>query len=145
MCIFWTWISHDIIQIGTYDEHNPQFYGSWATILTSASPRSILLPKIKNDIIQPHRSIFAYYMSNIFGSSPLVYGYYTARFSFKLIIFYYYSMFYSLGHGATILTHIVLINYCKVRYHGNISDISVKICNLSIFHAWYLRKFQFYT
>ncbi len=37
-----------------------EFYGSEATILTTAKPRSILLPQIhKTHIARHHRSIFA--------------------------------------------------------------------------------------
>ncbi len=52
----------------TCDEGNIEFYGSEATILTSASPRSILLPKIhKTHIARHHRSIFALlYISQMF-------------------------------------------------------------------------------
>ncbi len=51
---------HNIIQIWTCDEGNMEFYGSETTILTSALPRSILLPQIhKTHIARHHRSIFA--------------------------------------------------------------------------------------
>ncbi len=47
-----------------------EFYGSEATILTEAKPRSIkpILP----DIIGQY---LFYYMSDVYGSSTLVYGY----------------------------------------------------------------------
>ncbi len=43
ICIFW---HLHIIQIWTCDEGNMEFYGSEATIFTSALPRSIFLLKI---------------------------------------------------------------------------------------------------
>ncbi len=53
-----------------------EFYGSEAKILTEVKPRSIFLPKIhKTHIAQHQTSIFVYYMLNVYGSSPLVYGY----------------------------------------------------------------------
>ncbi len=49
-----------------------EFYGSESTILSEAKPRSISLPKIhKTHIGRHHSSIFAYYMSNVYGSSTL--------------------------------------------------------------------------
>ncbi len=63
LCIYWA-----VIQMWTCDEGNMEFYGSEATILTKAKPRSILLPKIyfmnnvmihKTHIAQHHNSIFA--------------------------------------------------------------------------------------
>ncbi len=49
-----------IIQIWTCDEGNVEIYGSQATILTEAKPRSILLPKIyKAHITQHLMLIFA--------------------------------------------------------------------------------------
>ncbi len=49
-----------IIQIWTRDEGNMECYGSEATILTKAKPRSILLLKIhKTHIARHYRSIFA--------------------------------------------------------------------------------------
>ncbi len=97
------------IHIWTCDEGNMEFYGSEAPILTEVKLRSILLPKIhKTHIDRHHRSIFAS-LSNVYGSSTLVYGY-IARFS---LIIYYHSLFYSLGHGATIVT-----SYWDVRYHS---------------------------
>ncbi len=45
-----------------------EFYGSEATILTEVKIH-------QTHITQHHRSIFAYYMSNVYGSNTLVYGY----------------------------------------------------------------------
>ncbi len=45
-----------------------------------------------------------YFISNVYGSSALVYGYYIATFSLR---FYYNFMFYSLEHGRT-----VVMSYC---------------------------------
>ncbi len=54
------WTVHDDIQIWTCDEGNMEFYGSSATILTKAKPRSILLLKIhKTHIARHHSSIFS--------------------------------------------------------------------------------------
>ncbi len=73
-----------------------EFYGSESTILTQAKLWSILLPKShKTHIAQLHRSIFAIYI-------------YIAKFP---LIVYYHSLFYILGHVATIVT-----SYCDVRY-----------------------------
>ncbi len=66
----------NIIQIWTCDEGNMEFYGSEATILTKAKPRSIFLPKIHKTYIaclRHHRSIFA--LLYVKCSSILVYGY----------------------------------------------------------------------
>ncbi len=72
----------DIIQIWICDEGNMEFYGSEATILTEAKPRSILLLKIHKtqlpDIIGQY---LLYYMSNAHWSMDT----YIARFS--LIIY----------------------------------------------------------
>ncbi len=66
----------NIIQIWTCDEGNIEFCGSEATILTEAKPRSILLPKIhKTHIAQIIGQYLLYYLSNVYGSSILVYGY----------------------------------------------------------------------
>ncbi len=53
-----------------------EFYGSEATILTEAKRRSILLLKIHKAIL-PHiiGQYLLYYMSNIYGSRTMIYGY----------------------------------------------------------------------
>ncbi len=73
-----------------------EFYGSEATILTKAKPRSILLLKIhKTHIVQHHKSIFAIiYMSNVYVQAHWSMDKYIASFS---IIDYYHPLFYSLG------------------------------------------------
>ncbi len=69
----WTiniWHRSIIRQILTYDAGQYGFYGSSSTILTSASPWSILLPWIHKTPYFPHnRSIFVYYLHNLVGMS----------------------------------------------------------------------------
>ncbi len=58
-CVLFYAKSVNNIQIWTCDEGNMEFYGSEATLLTKAKPRSILLLKIhKTHIVRHHRSIF---------------------------------------------------------------------------------------
>ncbi len=64
------------MQIWTCDEGNVGFYGSEVTILAEANSRSILLPKIhKTHIPDIIGQYLLYYMSNVYGWCPLVYGY----------------------------------------------------------------------
>ncbi len=97
------------IQIWTCNEGNMEFYGAEATILSKVKSKSILLPKIHKTLIaRHHKSILLYYMLNVDGSSPLVYG--------CIYCYYYHSLFYSLGHGVTIV-----MSYCPIV----ISDTNV--------------------
>ncbi len=67
----------DIIQIWTYDQGNMEFYGYKTTIYTEVKLRSILLPKIYKTLIALIIvKYLLYYMSDIYGSSPVVYRYY---------------------------------------------------------------------
>ncbi len=79
-----------------------EFYGYEATILTKPMLRSILLLKIH--IAKYERSIFA--LLNIMVQSHWSMDTYFASF---FLIDYYYFLFYSLEHGATIVT-----SYCTI-------------------------------
>ncbi len=95
----------NIIQIWTCDEGNMEYYGSEATILTKAKPRSILLPKIhKTHIPRHHRSIFACQMFMVQAHWSM--NTYIARFSLK------YSYRFPVLHSGVCSYH------CDIRYHG---------------------------
>ncbi len=92
-----------------------EFYGSEATILTSISPQSILLLKIhKTHIARHHRSIFiSFIICQMFMiDAHWFMDTYIARLS---LIIYYHALFYSMRHGATIVT-----SYCPIMMSDTI-------------------------
>ncbi len=81
--------NRDIIQIWTCDEANMEFYGSEATILSEAKPRSILLPKIyRTHIARHHWSIFALlYVGSIATKILLLFSYiHTLQLHMKILV-----------------------------------------------------------
>ncbi len=130
-----------------------EFYESEATILTDAKPRSILLLKIhKTHIGQHHRSIFALlYVKCLWFKHIGLWDTYIARFS---LIIYKHSLFYSLGHGATIVTSDTIVapdwHLCQtiVQYDVTIvqHDVTIvaqwhwTICYNIVWSMWFLAR-----
>ncbi len=70
--------------------------------------------------------LYYIYMTNVYCSRALVYGYYIARFS---LIFYYHSVFYSLGHVATIvMSYTTMVApewcFCQIRVKSDITIVA---------------------
>ncbi len=81
---------------------NMDVWGQYGVLLIwGKSKVNIVAEHLWNPNCQHHRSIYALlYMSNVYDSSRFVFGCYIDRHS---LIFYYHSLLYRLGHGATIV------------------------------------------